>query len=571
MGYSFIFAAYYLLVFKTNSLMFDLKKFGVSLIGVVTFLSSYTIQAQQPAGIPSEQPKLIIGIIFDQLRPDQIQKYWDKYGDNGFKKLMNNGTIIKSASYSYFNTTEASGYTTIATGTQPSEHGIVARQWFEILSDKLVFCTDDPSVLPIGGSFENGPFSPNKIIVSGFADELKFSNQLRSKVFSVGLNYETAILSGGHSANTAFWFDDISGNWMTSSFYLDSLPSWLSDFNEKKFADIYLTRSWETFHPIENYTIPPPELKKEDINFHGKTFLPYDLDKMSKKRRNERDYSILQYTPFANTLVVDMAVQLMVEEDLGSDIYTDYLALTFSSLGPVSSTFGQESIEMEDVMLRLDLQLSHLLKSVEERLGKENVLVFMTASRGMPKEQTYFEELKLPVGLFKRNQALSLLRSYLNVKYGNGNWVRGFFGNQIYLNRTLVEDAGIPLDEIRKNVVNFMVQFSGVAHAITASTLYSAHFENNLFALVQNGYNPKRSGDVIVVLKPGWRMDDEGIIGSGYNYDRKVPLVWYGWKIGKNVIYNNVDIADIAPTISLFLNIPLPDASFGTPILELLK
>ncbi|MDX2444596.1 MAG: alkaline phosphatase family protein [Bacteroidales bacterium] len=551
--------------------MVDLKKFSALLIGLVFFLSLSLLQAQQPAGIPSEQPKLILGIVFDQLRPDQVQKYWDKYGEDGFKKLMNNGTIVKSASYSYFNTAEASGYTTITTGTQPSGHGIVAHSWFEILNEKLVFCTDDPSVQPVGGSFENGPFSPSKMMVSGFADELKFSNQLQSKVFSIGLNYESSILSGGHSADAAYWFDDKSGNWMTSSYYLDSLPDWLNEFNEKKFADIYLERSWEPLYQAENYTIPPPELLKNDKNFHGKTNLPYDLDKLSKKGRNERDYSILKFTPFGNTLIVDMAVQLMVDEGLGKDTFTDYLAINFSTFGPVANTFGQESMEMEEVMVRMDLQLSHLLQSVENMLGKENVLVFMTSSRGMPKESTYFDELKLPVGLFKRNQALSLLKSYLNVKYGTGNWVRGFFGNQIYFNRLLVEDAGIPLDEIRDNVVNFMVQFTGVAHAITASTLYSAHFENNLFALVQNGYNPKRSGDVMVVLGPGWKMDDEGILGSGYNYDRKVPLVWYGWKIGKNVVYKNVDMADIAPTISLLLNIPLPDASFGKPIMELVE
>ena len=553
------------------SLMVVLKKFGISLIGIIFFLTFNTIQAQQPAGIPSEQPKLIIGLIFDQLRPDQVRKYWDKYGEGGFKKLMNNGTVVKSASYSYFNTEEAAGYTTIATGTQPSEHGIISSQWFEILNEKLVFCTDDRSVIPVGGSFENGPFSPNKIMVSGFADELKFSNQLRSKVFSIGLNYKSAILTSGHSANAAYWFDDMMGYWMTSSYYLDTLPDWLIRFNEKKFADIYLERSWEPLLPIEKYTLEPPELVKTDKNFHGLNTFPYDLNKLSKKRRNERDYSILKYTPFGNTMVVDMAVQLLVEEGLGKDDYTDYLALNFCTLGPVANTFGQESIEMEDVMIRMDLQLSHFLKLVEDMLGKENVLIFLTASRGMPKESTYFRQLKLPVGQFKRNQALSLLKSYLNVKYGTGNWVRGFFGNQIYLNRILIEDADIPLIEIRDNVVNFMVQFAGVAHAITASTLYSAHFDDNLFALVQNGYNPKRSGDVVVVLRPGWRMDEENVIGSGYNYDRKVPMVWYGWKIGKNVVYRNIDVADIAPTLSLFLDIPLPNASFGEPILELIK
>ena len=250
--------------------------------------------------------------------------------------------------------------------------------------------------------------------------------------------------------------------------------------------------------------------------------------------------------------------------------------ISFSVVSPIISD-GYISIPylflkyLQTFSIRFDIQLAHFIESLENLLGKKKFLIYLTASRGMPKDQKVMQEIKLPEGLFNRQQVLSLLKSYLNVKYGKGKWIRGFFGNQIYLNRVLIEDSNKSLDEMRNQVADFLVQFSGVSHAISASSFKSGNSVDGLAALVFNGYSQKRSGDVLVVLKPGWRMESEKNTGTGYSFDRNVPLIWYGWRINPSVIYRKVNMTDIAPTISLLLNIPLPDASSGSTIMELFR
>jgi predicted AlkP superfamily pyrophosphatase or phosphodiesterase len=543
--------------------------FKIAFFGLL-FIIPLAGNAQKTKRVLSSRPDLVVGLILDQLRPDQIYKYWDKYSENGFKKLLTNGTEIRHASYDFYNTDISTGNAGIITGALPSAHGIVSNEWFELLNDKLVFCTDDPSVRAVGGSFENGPYSPSKLLVSGFCDELRFSNRGKSKVFGISLEHTSAILSSGQSANAAFWLDYNTGEWMTSSYYLNELPAWLKGLNEKKMGDIYLSRLWEPLLRVEeNLSKKGREKRSSQQLFKSRSF-PYNLEKLSNSK-NGRDYSWLKFTPFGNAITMDMALSMIIEEELGKDQYPDYLSVNFNTTGPVAEVFGQESPEMEDVMIRFDIQLAHFIESLENLLGKKKFLIYLTASRGMPKDQKVMQEIKLPEGLFNRQQVLSLLKSYLNVKYGKGKWIRGFFGNQIYLNRVLIEDSNKSLDEMRNQVADFLVQFSGVSHAISASSFKSGNSVDGLAALVFNGYSQKRSGDVLVVLKPGWRMESGKNTGTGYSFDRNVPLIWYGWRINPSVIYRKVNMTDIAPTISLLLNIPLPDASSGSTIMELFR
>lgn len=541
------------------------------LLGSLLISILHSSIGQQSDRIPSEKPELIIGLIMDQMRSDQLYRYWDKFGDDGFKKLMNSGTVMNQAGFHYYNTQSGPGYATIATGTQPSVHGIVSNDWYGILKDDLTHCTGDISATAVGGHFELGQYSPGNLMVSTFSDEMKLSGNSQTKVYSIGWSNESAILSGGHAADAAFWIDPLNGKWMTSSHYKDSLPAWVQQFNEKKFPDIYLERIWSPLLPLEEYTEYFVYNSDADNPIIRKSYLPIDLEKSSRIDRRTRDYSMLQETPFGNTLILDMAMTLLHEKQLGKDQYTDYLAINLPAMGPVSERYGQESIELEDVFLRLDQDLAHFLSSLDDLIGKNKVLIFLTATHGMNNDPKYLKYRKLPAGEFDGKQALSLLRSYLNVKLGRGEWIKGYYENQIYLNRVLIEDSKISLDEVRKEIANFMIQFEAVAHATSATTISSSYFPGGPNALIQKGYSPKRSGDVMVVLRSGWGLKGQSRMGTGYNYDRKVPLIWYGWKVGKNVIYRDIDIADIAPTISFFLNIPMPDACTGKPILDMLE
>ncbi len=539
-----------------------LKKICAGLLPVSLFLApTFIATAQRSGRIPSEKPALIIGLVLDQMRPDQIYRYWDKFGDDGFRKLVDNGTVMRQAGFHYNNTQPAPGCATIATGAQPSVHGIVSDSWYEMLKDGLIHCTDDKSVKPVGGAFEQGQYSPHNILVSSLGDEIKLAGK-DNKVFSIGWSNECAIISGGHSANGAFWIDSRSGRWMTSSYYCEMLPGWLNKFNEKGFPDIYLERIWEPLLPLEEYT---------GYAVNKSISLPVDLERESRIDRNTRNYSMLRDTPYGNTMVLNMAMNLIYEEQMGKDEHVDYLIINLPAIGAVAKKYGRESVELEDAFLRLDQDIALLLSSLDEWVGKNRMLIYLTATHGMNQDIKYLKNAKMPAGEFDGNQALSLLRAYLNARFGRGNWVKSYYENQVFLNRSLIEDSRLSIDDIRNEVANFMIQFEAVAHAISATTITSSYFPGGINSLLQNGYNAKRSGDVMIVLRSGWSMKGQHREGTGYNYGRKVPLIWYGWKVRRKTIHREVDMSDIAPTISYFLDISVPDASTGKPILDMLE
>lgn len=523
--------------------------------------------------IPPEKPKLVVQIVVAQMRYDYLSRYWDKFGEGGFKRLINEGTFCKNANYPYLFTQSAPGHATIATGTTPDHHAIVSDQWYIPLKDEMVGCTQDNEVQPIGGSFENGQHSPSFMLSTTVGDELRLSNNFKSKVISVALKEQSAILAGGHSSNGTYWYDGNTGTWMTSSFYADSLPVWVNEFNGKLLPDIYLDREWNTLLPLEEYTESTDDTTNYEKGIQGRSVFPYDLETLSRVGRNEKDYNVLLATPFGNTFTKDMAITAMVEEGLGQDDFPDLLSLTFSSTDYLGLQFGPGSVELEDTYIRLDQDISHFLEFLDEYIGKKNVLVILTADHGVARIPQYLSESRIPSGYFNYRQAMSLLKSYLNVFYGNGDWVSAYYQQQIFLNHILLEDSKIDLEEMQTRIARFMIQFTGVANSITASTLQTTHFTDGIFHKIQNSYHQKRSGDVILNLEPGWVEENDYSTdhNSAYPYDTHVPLIWSGWKISRGSILRPVSMTDIAPTLSYFLDISWPTASTGETILELIR
>lgn len=547
--------------------------FSFSILIIVSLFISVPGFTQGRKKIPSEKPKLIVGIVISQMRADYIHRYWNKFGDDGFKKLISGGTYCQNNRFNYLFSQEGVGQATIATGTNPSDHGIVSQEWYVSLLDKIVSSTEDPDVNTVGAGYDAGKRSPSQLMSTTYSDELRLSDNFKSKVFSVSLTPQGSVFSGGHTANAAYWFDAFSGNWITSSYYMDSLPVWVNDFNAKKLPDIYMEKEWNTLLPINQYTESLPDNNKYEKGINGKIIFPYDLISLSKSTRKEKNYGILKSMPYGNDLVKDFALSLIVNDSLGKDDYPDVITIGFDATEAIGRQYGPNSVEMEDAFLRLDQELAHLLTFIDEQVGKENALVFLTAEHGLAEIPDYLTDKKIPAGYFNYMGAMSLLGSYLNVVYGNGEWIKSYHTQQIYLNHNLIEDAKIPLAEIQTKVAQFMLQFSGVANTVTATTLQTANFTNGIFANIQNGFNQKRSGDVIVNLKSGWVEKDEGATGStsGYSYDTRVPLIWYGWKIGRGTILEPTDLIDIAPTICTFLEIAYPNACKGNPIINLMR
>lgn len=531
------------------------------------------VSGQEVKEIPPEKPKIIVGIVVSQMRYDYIQRFWDKMDENGIKLLVNRGTSCKNAGFNYLFSQKGVGHASLATGTTPSDHGIIGQEWYLYLQDKIEHSTEDQKQSAVGGDVDNGHYSPKNLMCTTFADELRLSNNFKSKTFSVSMDPADGIFSTGHTANASYWFDKRTGNWITSTYYTDSLPKWVNDFNAKRFPDIYLKEVWNPILPLDQYIESLPDNNKYETGFKGQVTFPYKLEELAELKKNKLDYSLLEKTPFGNTYTKDFASTLIVNEELGKDDFPDVLMICFTASEYIGSLFGPNSVETEDALLRLDKQIADFLVFLDDYIGKENALVFLTSDHGVAQVPSYLMDNKIPAGYFNQNGAVSLLISAMNNTYGRGDWVKNYHAQQVYLNHTLIEDSKLSLKQMQDYAAQFLLQFTGVANTITSNTLQTANFTDGIFRKIQNSFNQKRSGDIIINLKAGWVEKNEGSTDgtSSYSYDSRIPLIWYGWKVGRGSVTREVDITDIAPTISTFLNITYPNSCTGKPVFELIQ
>lgn len=549
---------------------------GKKVITGFLLLYSFLKLSGQGAYLPPDKPGLIIGIVVEQLRFDQIERFRDKLSDNGIKKMINEGTFYRNASFDYMLTQSAPGFSTISTGTEPSYHGITSDSWYLPLKNEYIYCTRDISVNPVGGSYESGLHSPVNLNASTFADELKTASGEKSKVYSIGIKEQSAIFSAGHAADGAFWYDNTSGTWMSSTYYLDSLPPWVNDFNAMKYSEVYLNTTWNILKQATDYSACLPDSNKFETGFNGVSYFPYDINKLSKPgaRNSSRNFAFLRETPFADAFTTDFAMRLIEKERLGKDDITDFLAICYSSTDYIGHRFGPSSVETADAILRLDKDIEKLLTYLNDSLGKKNILIYFTAAHGVCEIPSVMKNTRIPAGYFIQNQALQLLRSYLNAVYGEGDWVKGFSDRQIFLNRLLIEDARIPLEDIQKKTARFLTQFTGVSSAYPYYAFEANDFGNGHLRRIVNNFSPQRSGDVIVTFLPGW-VEKEGDLltnhNSPYEYDSHVPLIWYGWTVNRSTVMRKVNMTDIAATLSSLCRIPYPNACTGEPMPELFR
>lgn len=537
----------------------------------VLLLLPNRVISQEVKTIPPDKPKIIVGIVVSQMRYDYIQRFWDKFDENGIRRLVNRGTTCRNAGFDYLFSQQGVGHASLSTGTTPADHGIVGKEWYLYLQDRIEKSTEDTQHKAVGGDIDNGHLSPKNLMSTTFSDELRLSDNFASKVYAISMDPAPGIFSAGHTANGVYWFDPSTGNWITSTYYTDTLPKWVNTFNAKRFPDIYLKETWNTLLPLSAYSESLPDKNKYETGIRGQTTFPYVMPTLAEVKKNKFDYAMLEKTPFGNTYTTDFATNLVVSENLGKDEKTDVLMICYTATENIGSLFGPNSVEIEDALLRLDKDIAHFLSFLEETIGKENMLVFLTSDHGVAQVPTYLSDHRIPVGYFNHNGAISLLISAMNNIYGKGDWIKNYHAQQIYLNHTLIEDSKLSLQQIQDYSAQFLLQFSGVANTVTSHTLQTTNFTDGIFRKIQNSYNQKRSGDVIINLKAGWVEKNEASTGgiSSYSYDSRIPLIWYGWKIGRGTITREVNITDIAPTLSTFLNISFPNSSTGTPIFEL--
>lgn len=514
-----------------------------------------------PTRTLDENPKLVVGIVVDQMRYDYLPLYWDKFGEDGFKRLITQGFNFKNHHYNYFPTYTGPGHAAIYTGTTPSVNGIVGNSWYDRSIDDDMYVVFDSTVTAVGTKGEVGQMSPENLMSTTVTDQLKMASP-ESKVVGISIKDRGAILPAGHLADGAYWYDGGTARFITSSWYKKKLPEWVQEFNQSGVAKELSNRTWETLRPIEQYT----ESNADDTPYEG-TFgeekapvFPHVLSDYT----DEGSYNVVKSSPFGNTLVKEFAKKALEAKQLGQDNVTDFLSVSFSSTDYVGHKFGPNSIELEDTYLRLDRDLADLLDYLDQKIGKGNYLVILTSDHGAVDVPAELMDKNLPGGYFDSDAALEALEAYLHKQYGPGEWVESYANQQVYLNRDLVVREEIELKAIQLDAAHFLRQFEGVQSTNTAYNYQYKDYSGDYQAMYQRGFHYERSGDVYIQLKPGW-LDSSYRTGtshgSPYNYDTHVPLLFYGWNVPHGATARKTVVPQIAPTISTILDVDYPSGS----------
>ena len=521
---------------------------------LLSFLSSF-------AFAQTDQPKLVVGIVVDQMRFDYINRYWEDFSEGGFKRLVAEGYNCTNTHFNYIPTYTGPGHASIYTGATPSSHGIIGNSWFDKTTEEYSYCVADAEMNTIGADNESGKMSPSKMLNTTFGDELRLFTMNRSKVIAVALKDRSAVLPAGHMGNFAFWLDSETGDFVSSSYYGLRLPKWVQKFNKKDDCEVYLSQKWELLLNSKLYDESLVDNSAYEGAFAGEKYpkFPHDLPGLVE----ENGKGLIKSTPFGNTLTKDMAIAAIEGERLGQDEHTDVLAISFSSTDYVGHQFGADSKETQDTYLRLDRDLEVFLNYLDEKIGKENALVFLTADHGAVRTPAYLKDRNIPAGYFDAEEPVKELKQFLQNIYGFGEWVKTYGNAQIFLNRELIFEKYLSLEEVQQQAANFMLRFDGVQKTVCAHTLENNEFDTGDLASLQKGYNQKRSGDVLLVLDPAWiEYHHTGTThGSGYTYDQHVPLIWYGWNVKAGKTSEKISVTDIASTISSLLGISFPNGS----------
>lgn len=536
---------------------------------LLTFQIGNSLMAQPNKASEQAIPKLVLVISVDQMRVDYLSRFWNKFQAGGFKKLVEEGTVCSNSQLDLHVQKISTGTATLFTGVYPATHGIVSDSWYDRLKKKEINCIADDYYITVGSDSKEGERSAAKLLSPTIGDLIKINSRNKSKVFSIALNDVSAVLSAGHAANGAYWFDTQNGNMISSSYYVDIFPEWVRQFNEKQFAKTYTQRDWTTLLPVKSYEESLADDYVLEKGYYDKwnTF-PYSMKKLKEKAGS---YKFLKTTPFGNTIIRDFATNLILEENLGKDEYPDFLAVTFSSMDYENNSFGPASVEMEDTYLRIDQDIASILDFIEKRIGKGNALVVLTSTCSSIYPVDYMkEEFNMPVGTFSPESAVALLKSFLNITYGQGDWIEVVGDQQLYFNRELLEKRNVSLAEIQTKTANFINQFEGVKIALPSTSFEQGDYTKGQLAVIANSYNFKRSGDVLYQLEDGWQPVFK-YQRTIYNDNSNIPLIFSGNSVKHAHFRGKTRGEDIVPTILEMLNIPVPDHCSGKILEEILK
>ena len=517
------------------------------------------------------RPKLVVGIVVDQMRWDYLYRYANRYGSGGFNRMLREGFTCENTQIPYVPTVTAAGHTSIYTGSVPSVHGIAGNDFIIQATGKTLYCTEDNTVQGVGVKGSAGQMSPRNLLSTTITDELKLATNFRSKVIGIAMKDRGGILPAGHTANAAYWYDDSEGNWVTSTYYMQQLPNWVQDFNQLKLAEKYIKQDWNTLYPINTYSQSTADETPYEGKLRGedKPIFPHLTSKMLNG-----NFNALRLSPYGNTLTLDFAKAAIKNERLGQGKETDFLAVSLSSTDYIGHQFGVNAVETEDTYLRLDKDLESFFNTLDQTIGKGQYTVFLSADHGAAHNPQFLKDQKIPADLWNGGSILKGLNEKLSQQFKQEKLVLGFNNYQVNFNYFLINQSNIDINQLKDAAINFLNNQEGVAYAIDMDKASIASVPDAIKSKIINGYNRQRSGAIQILLNPGLFQGSSktGTTHGTWNpYDTHIPLVFMGWGIKQGSTNRLTSMADIAPTLAALLHIQEPNGNIGLPIEEVLK
>lgn len=510
----------------------------------------------------SKKPKLVVGIVVDQLRYDLLTRFEPNFSETGFKRLLKNGFFAENMHYNYVPTYTGPGHSSIYTGSVPAIHGIAANNWLENGVTQM-YCTQDASAQTIGAAGDAGKMSPKNLKVTTVTDQLKLFTNNKSKVYGVALKDRGAILPAGHTADAAYWYDSKSGYWISSSYYIKSLPSWLENFNNENRVMSYMKKNWNLLLPPDKYIHYSNDLQHwEEKPFKNEfpTF-PYTF-------REENYTKDIRTTPYGNSLTTDVALAVLRNEKLGQNSSIDFLAISYSSTDYIGHAFGPYSLEIEDCYYRLDQDISKLLYELDSRLGKENYWLFLTADHGVQDVPSSSLSQNIPAGNIHEKSLKKSLNEFLLSRLNETELISDITNEQLYL-RPNAKVSGESIAEILNTIHKDSIP--GIKGFYYLEDLAEATIPKAIKDKIINGYYRSRSGSIGFLTEPGWMCHGtKGTThGSPYSHDSHIPFIFFGSKVKAYRSAKPYYITDIAPSLSYLLDILQPNGCIGNPMVEL--
>lgn len=557
------------------------KSFFLSILSIGLFFLSHAAFSQRRAKKSDKveisprlktTPKLVVGIVVDQMRYDYLTRFWDHYGDYGFKRFVNKGFNCRNNHFNYAPTSTGPGHASVYTGATPSIHGIIGNEWYDKENDSMVYCASDDSQTSVGIVSDAGKMSPHRMTVTTITDQLRLHTQMKSKVIAIALKDRGAVIPGGHTANAAYWFaGGDQGKWISSTFYMQNLPEWVVNFNASGAVEKYI-KPWNTLKNIYSYRESGPDNNSYEGLYTGENspVFPHDLPKLWDQNSN---YELLKVTPFGNSITADFALEALKGEQLGADEITDFLTISFSSTDYVGHWFGANSKEIQDTYIRLDLDLARIFEFLDTNVGDGEYTVFLTADHGAIHVPAYLNDQKIPAGYINRADIESQLEDFIRYKYGSMDLVKKYTSSQIFLDHKVIQNLDLSVKEVQETLANELLTNDAFSKVYTAYQMRNNEYTTGIPYIIQNGYNMKRSGDIFMVYKPGSiNYSKTGSThGSPQIYDTHTPLLFYGKGIKPGATAVRTEIPDIAPTIAALLGIAFPNGTTGKPITEVLE